>query len=41
MSVVLIELPTERRPASFLAGAVTFAVLMRFSLDVAGVEGGI
>jgi len=39
--VVLVELPTERRPLPFLAGALTFAALLKLNLLLTGVEGGV
>jgi hypothetical protein len=39
--VVLIELPEKRRPGAFIAGALTFAVLLKLSLYLTGVEGGV
>ena len=39
--VVLIELPDEPRPWAFVAGALTFAVLLKLNLDFAGVDGGV
>ena len=39
--VVLIELPKERRPGAFVAGALTFAALLKLNLYLTGVEGGV
>ena len=39
--VVLVELPEKRRPGAFVAGALTFAVLLGLSLSLTGVEGGV
>jgi hypothetical protein len=39
--VVLVELPEKRRPGAFVAGALTFALLLRLSLSLTGVEGGV
>lgn len=39
--VVLHELPKQRRPGSFCAGALTFAALLKLNLYLTGVEGGV
>jgi hypothetical protein len=39
--VVLIELPEERRPGAFIAGALTFTALLKLSLYQAGAGGGV
>ena len=38
--IILIELPKERNPRVFVAGAFTFALLIRLNLYPTGVEGG-
>lgn len=39
--VVLIELPEQRRPGAFVAGAATFAVLLKLNLFLTGSTGGV
>jgi len=39
--VVLIELPKERRPTAFVAGAFTFTLLLKLHLHLIGAEGGV
>lgn len=39
--VVLIELPKDRRPVAFVAGAFTFTLLLKLHLHLSGVEGGV
>ena len=39
--VVLIELPKERRPWAFCAGALTFAALLKLNLYLTGGEGSV
>jgi hypothetical protein len=39
--VVLLELPEKRRPGAFVAGALTFTLLLRISLHLMGLEGGV